>query len=382
MTVSNRAERAALLNGVVERRSVELTDFELRADDTAQTLNFRGYPSLFGVGYDMYGGPDKGGWTEFVDPKAFDRTLSAKPDVVLNMNHGNGGTGLPIARTTSGTLSLQTDAKGLVSEAPNLDLRDPDVMALHVKGGRGDLNQMSFAFRTIRQEWRDDEGNLVTPDEGTKRYLMELSLDRGDVSIVTNGANPGTSFQLRNLDEIAAALAAMDFDEAAAEVRSLDPNHLNDLRQAYSLLGRLTQYAASGSVMGVATKCPDCNGSGMCQMCNGGGYTYNSADDGDYGEYGERAYSEADRKKMAKSGEAMPDGSYPIANLVDLHNAIHAVGRGSANHDAIRRHIMARAKALNAGDVIPTDWNADGSVGQKNSLTLAQAKRLATMDAR
>lgn len=234
----NRAERAALLSGAVERRSVGLTedDFELRADDGAQTLKFRGYPSLFGVGYDMYGGPDKGGWTEFVDKRAFDRTLSTKPDVVLNMNHGNGGTGLPIARTTSGTLTLGTDNKGLVSEAPDLDLRDPDVMALHVKGGRGDLNQMSFAFRTIRQEWRDDEGNIVGPDEGTKRHLMELSLDRGDVSIVTNGANSKTSFQLRDM---IAGLATMDVGEAAEELRSADDDILSQLKLARDLLASL-----------------------------------------------------------------------------------------------------------------------------------------------
>lgn len=73
-------------------------------------------------------------------------------------------------------------------------------------------------------------------------------------------------------------------------------------------------------------------------------------------------YDAADIKRMADNGEAMPDGSYPIADREDLANAIHAVGRGGATHDAIRRHIEARAKALGATSEIPDTWAADGSL--------------------
>lgn len=65
---------------------------------------------------------------------------------------------------------------------------------------------------------------------------------------------------------------------------------------------------------------------------------------------------------MAKNGQAMPDGSYPIGDKEDLANAIHAVGRGSGSHNAIRMHIMRRAKALGAMDMIPDNWMADGSM--------------------
>lgn len=222
MTTS-KAER---LNGSIERRSIELEvdDFELRAE--GDTLKFEGYASLFGQGYEMYGGPEKGGWTEYVDKRAFERTLSTKPDVVLNLNHGASGTGLPLARTTSGTLELRTDKKGLRPSA-TLDLRDPDVQALQVKVGRGDVNQMSFAFRTIRQEWDEDE---------TKRTLLEVSLDRGDVSIVTNGANPKTSVQLRSMIE---ALARMDPERAAEEIRGLEDDVLAQIEAARKLLAMI-----------------------------------------------------------------------------------------------------------------------------------------------
>lgn len=70
----------------------------------------------------------------------------------------------------------------------------------------------------------------------------------------------------------------------------------------------------------------------------------------------------ADREKKAASGAAMPDGSYPIADRADLGKAIHAVGRGGASHNAIRKHIISRARSLGASSEIPDNWNSDGSL--------------------
>lgn len=76
----------------------------------------------------------------------------------------------------------------------------------------------------------------------------------------------------------------------------------------------------------------------------------------------EGGYDTKARKKMAASGQAMKDGSYPIANKSDLRKAIHAVGRGGADHNAIRKHVMARARALGLSSMIPANWNSDGSL--------------------
>jgi hypothetical protein len=70
----------------------------------------------------------------------------------------------------------------------------------------------------------------------------------------------------------------------------------------------------------------------------------------------------ADRKKKASTGAAMPDGSYPIANEADLTKAIHAVGRGGSSHNAIRKHVISRARSLGASSKIPDNWNSDGSL--------------------
>lgn len=68
-----------------------------------------------------------------------------------------------------------------------------------------------------------------------------------------------------------------------------------------------------------------------------------------------RAYAEDARSEMAKAGEAMPDGSFPIKDKTDLMNAIRSWGRAK-DKEAAKAHIMKRAMDLGAEDMIPTDW--------------------------
>ena len=69
-----------------------------------------------------------------------------------------------------------------------LDRDDPDAQTLMRKIGAGLMDQASFAFRVIRQEWSDDR---------SQRTIKEVSLDRGDVSIVNYGASPTTTVDAR-----------------------------------------------------------------------------------------------------------------------------------------------------------------------------------------
>ena len=86
-------------------------------------------------------------------------------------------------------------------------------------------------------------------------------------------------------------------------------------------------------------------------------------------------YTDAEIEAMGKKGQAFknPDGhySYPIGDAEDLDDAIKAVGRGGADHDAIRRHIIGRAKALGKSSMIPGNWSADGSIGESQGLDRA-----------
>ena len=84
-------------------------------------------------------------------------------------------------------------------------------------------------------------------------------------------------------------------------------------------------------------------------------------------------YDADDLKALADKGHAMTgdDGSisYPINDKEDLDKAIHAVGRGKADHDKIRAHIIKCAKALSLEEEIPDNWNADGSLSDAKSAT-------------
>ena len=166
-----------------ETRTVT-SPIELREDAGVPKLS--GYAATFNQLYDL------GPFREKIDPAAFTRTLEGAPDVRLLIDHE----GQPLARTKSGTLRLSVDNIGLRIDA-NLDPTDPDVQRLSPKMRRGDLDQMSFAFRV-------PAGGDAWSDDYSERTLREINLQGGDVSVVTYPANPATTVTMRALDLIAA----------------------------------------------------------------------------------------------------------------------------------------------------------------------------------
>lgn len=178
--------------GSVERRWLPIADIELRDDsDTEDVLKFTGFASVTGVPY-----PIGDAFTETIERGAFKRTLNNDDlDVQLLVNHR----GLPLARTTSETLTLRETERGLFVEA-DLDATDPDVRALEPKMRRRDVTEMSFAFRSIDEAWNEDY---------THRSLRSVDIHRGDVSIVSYGASPTTTATLRS-DEARAILDGVE----------------------------------------------------------------------------------------------------------------------------------------------------------------------------
>lgn len=59
-----------------------------------------------------------------------------------------------------------------------------------------------------------------------------------------------------------------------------------------------------------------------------------------------RAFSDVQRRKAAKEGASLPDGSYPIYSQEDANNAAEAIGRGKAAKSTVVAHIRKRVKAL------------------------------------
>lgn len=180
--LERRKGRASLMAKTRERRTLQTEGLQLRSEGADGALTLEGYACLTGVKYDM------GFYSEEVAPGAFRRTLSEGPDVQLLVNHGMGGS-LPLARTVSGTLSLEEDHRGLRVTA-SLDPEDPDVQSLKRKMDRGDIDQMSFAFQVTSDQWAEGY------DE---RVIRSVSIHRGDVSVVNQAASPTTFATLRSV---------------------------------------------------------------------------------------------------------------------------------------------------------------------------------------
>jgi HK97 family phage prohead protease len=180
--VELRRRKASMLRKTVERRVVPTVDIELRHVVDEDCLRFAGYAALFDTDYEVHG------FTERISPGAFARSLKDGPDVVLTLDHGRAGSGLPLARTTAGTLRLTEDERGLRVEA-DLDRDDPDADLLAMKIKNGALDQMSFAFICHDDIW---------DSEYKHRTVRQAGIHRGDVSVVTHAANPNTVAVMRS----------------------------------------------------------------------------------------------------------------------------------------------------------------------------------------
>lgn len=168
-----------------ERRSFTLDRAGTRAGGTPGQMRFRGHAAVFGERAWI---PEGRGFWEEISKGAFDTAL-AEDDVRLLLEHDPRWL---LGRTSSGTVRLSTDKRGLVVDAdfPNTSYAQDAAESLD----RGDLSQMSFAFGV-----RDGGEEIVTLKDGsTLRRLNDLTLS--DVSIVAYPAYAGTEAALRSIE--------------------------------------------------------------------------------------------------------------------------------------------------------------------------------------
>ena len=131
-------QRKAVADGVQYRQA------EMRA--ASDEMVVEGYAAVFNSTTDL------GAFQERIAPGAFSDVLD--DDVRLLINHD----GMPLARTTNGTMTLTQDEKGLHYRAQLSDTQAGRDVYTMIK--RGDLSQSSFAF-TIKEESIDEEGVRV-----------------------------------------------------------------------------------------------------------------------------------------------------------------------------------------------------------------------------
>ena len=164
----------------IERRNYQCGGLEFRAGegDNAQPI-MTGYAALFdSESEEMYG------FREKIAPGAFAKAVNG--DVRALYNHDPN---IILGRTKAKTLRLEEDSRGL-----RVEIMPPDTQIARDLGEsmrRGDVDQMSFGFRTIKDKWEETEG-------GTVRTLIEVELF--DVSPVVFPAYADTEIALRSLE--------------------------------------------------------------------------------------------------------------------------------------------------------------------------------------
>ena len=179
---------------------VQATEFEIR--ETADGMTFEGYASVFNSRSE-----NLGGFTEFVAPGAFTRSLKSRNDVKLLWNHDAGQV---LGSTRAKSMTLTEDARGLKVSAtlPNTQLGRDTAELIRT----GIIDSMSFGFNVIKDSWNS---------EGTERTLDAVRLF--EVSIVAFPAYAGTAgtTSVRSIEKLAKR-AEVDMSELEAALVKLE----------------------------------------------------------------------------------------------------------------------------------------------------------------
>lgn len=127
------------------------------------------------------------GFREVIRPGAFTNTLKSA-DVRALWQHM---AAMPLGRNKNGTLNLEEDNLGL-----RISITPPDTQwgrDAVTSIERGDVDQMSFGFMTLKENWTKDENGFDL------RELLEVELY--EVSPVTFPSYPDTSVAVRSRDQ-------------------------------------------------------------------------------------------------------------------------------------------------------------------------------------
>ncbi len=207
------------------------------------------------------------------------------------------------------------------------------------------MNESSFAFQATRQRWNEDK---------TRRELREVSIHRGDVSIVTHAANQNATAGLRaqNLtleqrqrlaerigNPVCGPYSGLGLGPPPGRSQIIDPGSYLEVAKAKraKLTSRRERRAPTEGEHGTPQ----------------GRYT-----DAEIQKLGEEDPPRALKKQNGKGYH------YPIVDGRDVANAVAAYGRARPSERAgVRTWIVERARALRVDSHrLPQSW---GQVVQK-----------------
>ncbi len=167
------------MDETIHRRIFQATELRVAGEGAKRMI--AGHAAV----YDVESDPIGGWFIEIVRPGAFTNTLKTA-DVRCLFNHDQNQV---LGRSAAKTLRLFDETKGLRIECDPPDTTNAgDVLKLIA---RGDVTQMSFSFRTLKDRWTfaHEPGKLDV------RELLEVELF--DVAPVTFPAYPQTDVGLR-----------------------------------------------------------------------------------------------------------------------------------------------------------------------------------------
>lgn len=168
----------------MERRILQLTNVEVRAAAGDAPSLIRGYAAVFNqLSVMLYGQ-----FREKIQPGTFAQTI-VENDIRCLWNHNDD---LVLGRNQNGTLRLSEDANGLFMEVepPNTQAGRDALTLIQ----RGDVNQQSFMFDVLDDDWMIDDNEQVI------RTLKKVRLY--EVSPVTFPAWPQTSAEARGENKL------------------------------------------------------------------------------------------------------------------------------------------------------------------------------------
>jgi uncharacterized protein len=195
----------------MKQPSVEQRTFihEFRVSPDGQPATISGYAATFNTR-----SQDMGGWTEEIDPHAFDNVLAANPDVLSLWNHNPD---YVLGRTTAKTLSLEIDARGLAYTVEPPDTQTARDLIVSMR--RKDVTGSSFRFVCARDQWTDNPDGTVT------RRILEFE-QLIEVSPVSFPAYPSATANVRSLP-----------DSMPSEIRSRFESRADDDKKTKSVDG-------------------------------------------------------------------------------------------------------------------------------------------------
>jgi len=180
-----RFEERTATATATEQRTVTADLRDVRTE--GRTLH--GFAALYGVESRPIEDRQLGRFTEVIQAGAFRDVLGADADVILTVNHDPSRV---LARTSSGTLRIRDEARGLAFEADLGDGPTADDVRSMVR--RGDLSGMSFRFRAAAdgEEWENERRTLTRIE-----HLADLSL----ATTPAYSGPDGPSVELRSLPD-------------------------------------------------------------------------------------------------------------------------------------------------------------------------------------